>query len=165
MSLFLHPPIRNGRTWTYSIYTSCISGMIPLRDWATATESVLKLGLPWRMLRPQLISRTQYGMVNYQQWIRELSITEPKLQVLLFSLSLFPCCFKCWKEQDKLTPWIWNVWISWQVSDTSILDTMYKNHSNLETIFRIIDTDHSGGWAEWISMINCTYGLKSISDP
>lgn len=31
-----------------------------------------------------------------------------------------------------------------QISDNSILETMYKNHSNLETIFRIIDTDHSG---------------------
>ncbi|TKS84333.1 Serine/threonine-protein phosphatase with EF-hands 2 [Collichthys lucidus] len=57
-----------------------------------------------------LRQRTQYGMVDYQQWIRELSITEPKLEV----------------------------------SDNSILETMYKNHSNLETIFRIIDTDHSG---------------------
>ncbi|KAM6902772.1 serine/threonine-protein phosphatase with EF-hands 2 [Xenentodon cancila] len=86
------------------------AGVISLRHWASATESVLKLGLPWRMLRSQLVSRTPYGMVDYRQWIKQLSITEPKLEV----------------------------------SDTSILETMYKNHSNLETIFRIIDTDHSG---------------------
>ncbi|XP_044000002.1 serine/threonine-protein phosphatase with EF-hands 2-like isoform X2 [Gambusia affinis] len=86
------------------------TGVISLRHWATATERVLKLGLPWRVLRPQLINRAQHGMVDYQQWIRELSITEPKPEV----------------------------------SDTSIMETMYKNHSNLETIFRIIDTDHSG---------------------
>ncbi|KAE8284954.1 Serine/threonine-protein phosphatase with EF-hands 2 [Larimichthys crocea] len=86
------------------------TGKISLRNWASATEKVLNLGLPWRVLRPQLVNRTQYGMVDYQQWIRELSITEPKLEV----------------------------------SDNSILETMYKNHSNLETIFRIIDTDHSG---------------------
>ncbi|XP_038589601.1 serine/threonine-protein phosphatase with EF-hands 2-like isoform X2 [Micropterus salmoides] len=86
------------------------TGMISLRHWASATERVLNLGLPWRVLRPQLVSSTQYGMVDYQQWIRELSITEPKLEI----------------------------------SDNSILETMYKNHSNLETIFRIIDTDHSG---------------------
>ncbi|XP_047425841.1 serine/threonine-protein phosphatase with EF-hands 2-like isoform X2 [Mugil cephalus] len=86
------------------------TGMISLRNWASATESVLKLGLPWRVLRSQLVSSTGHSMVDYQQWIRELSITEPKLEV----------------------------------SDTSILETMYKNHSNLETIFRIIDTDHSG---------------------
>ncbi|KAI3361764.1 hypothetical protein L3Q82_002107 [Scortum barcoo] len=86
------------------------TGTISLSHWASATEKVLNLGLPWRVLRPQLVSGSQYGMVNYQQWIRELSITEPKLEI----------------------------------SDNSILETMYKNHSNLETIFRIIDTDHSG---------------------
>nr|XP_046231339.1 serine/threonine-protein phosphatase with EF-hands 2-like [Scatophagus argus] len=86
------------------------TGMISLSQWASATENVLKLGLPWRVLRPQLVSNTQCGMVDYQQWIRELSITEPKLEI----------------------------------SDNSILETMYKNHSNLETIFRIIDADHSG---------------------
>uniref|UniRef100_A0A665UG41 Serine/threonine-protein phosphatase n=1 Tax=Echeneis naucrates TaxID=173247 RepID=A0A665UG41_ECHNA len=84
------------------------TGMISLRHWASATESVLKLSLPWRVLRPQLVSSSQCGMVNYQQWIRELSITEPKLEVSLIS------------------------------------QTIYKNHSNLETVFRIIDTDHSG---------------------
>ncbi|XP_070780644.1 serine/threonine-protein phosphatase with EF-hands 2-like [Enoplosus armatus] len=86
------------------------TGMISLRHWASVTERVLNLGLPWRVLRSQLVSSTQDGMVDYQQWIRELSITEPKLEI----------------------------------SDDSILETMYKNHSNLETIFRIIDTDHSG---------------------
>ncbi|KAM9841649.1 serine/threonine-protein phosphatase with EF-hands 2 [Aulostomus maculatus] len=85
-------------------------GVISLSHWASATEKVLRLGLPWRVLRPQLVSSTQHGMVDYQQWIRELSVTEPKLEI----------------------------------SNTSILETMYKNHSNLETIFRIIDTDHSG---------------------
>ncbi|XP_029025921.1 serine/threonine-protein phosphatase with EF-hands 2-like isoform X2 [Betta splendens] len=86
------------------------TGTISLSHWASAAESVLQLGLPWRVLRSQLVGNTQHGAVDYQQWIRELSITEPQLQI----------------------------------SDTSILETMYKNHSNLETIFRIIDTDHSG---------------------
>uniref|UniRef100_A0A3P8UL11 Serine/threonine-protein phosphatase n=1 Tax=Cynoglossus semilaevis TaxID=244447 RepID=A0A3P8UL11_CYNSE len=85
-----------------SFHNVFVSGMVSLRDWASATESVLKLGLPWRVLRPQLVSSTCSGMVDYQQWIRELTITKPNLE------------------------------------------TMYKNHSNLETIFRIIDTDHSG---------------------
>ncbi|XP_034080047.1 serine/threonine-protein phosphatase with EF-hands 2-like [Gymnodraco acuticeps] len=85
-------------------------GMISVTHWASTTERVLNLGLPWRVLRPQLVSSTQHGMMDYQRWIKELSITEPKLEI----------------------------------SDNSILDTMYKNHSNLETIFRIIDTDHSG---------------------
>ncbi|XP_077354226.1 serine/threonine-protein phosphatase with EF-hands 2-like [Festucalex cinctus] len=86
------------------------TGLISARDWASATESVLKLGLPWRVLRPQLLSSTHHGMVEYQNWIRELSLTEPHQEI----------------------------------SDTSILEIMYKNHSSIETIFRIIDTDHSG---------------------
>ncbi|XP_070706385.1 serine/threonine-protein phosphatase with EF-hands 2-like [Pempheris klunzingeri] len=85
------------------------TGIISLRHWASATEQVLNLGLPWRVLRPQLVNNTRDGMVDYHQWLRELSITEPK-----------------------------------EISDNSILETIYKNHSNLETIFRIIDTDHSG---------------------
>uniref|UniRef100_A0A3B4FEN9 Serine/threonine-protein phosphatase n=1 Tax=Pundamilia nyererei TaxID=303518 RepID=A0A3B4FEN9_9CICH len=85
------------------------TGIISPSHWASATESVLKLGLPWRVLRPQLVSSTKNGMVDYQEWMKELSITEPKLEVTHF-----------------------------------LLETMYKNHSNLETIFRIIDTDHSG---------------------
>lgn len=60
-----------------------VSGTISLSNWASATESVLKLGLPWRVLRSQLVSNTQNGTVDYQQWIRELSITEPKLEVFL----------------------------------------------------------------------------------
>ncbi|KAK5901013.1 hypothetical protein CgunFtcFv8_025925 [Champsocephalus gunnari] len=49
----------------------------------STTERVLNLGLPWRVLRPQLVSSTQHGMMDYQQWIKELSITEPKLEASL----------------------------------------------------------------------------------
>lgn len=55
--------------------------MISLRDWASAMERVLKLGLPWRVLRSQLVGDTQQGMMDYRQWMREFSITEPKLEV------------------------------------------------------------------------------------
>ncbi|XP_061887241.1 serine/threonine-protein phosphatase with EF-hands 2-like isoform X3 [Entelurus aequoreus] len=105
--LFVH---KSDLTSVFQEFDPNNTGLISARDWASATESVLKLGVPWRVLRPQLVSITEQGMVDYQQWIRELSLTEPHLQI----------------------------------SDTSILEIMYKNHSNLETIFRIIDTDHSG---------------------
>ncbi|XP_054612238.1 serine/threonine-protein phosphatase with EF-hands 2-like isoform X2 [Dunckerocampus dactyliophorus] len=105
--LFVH---KSDLTSAFQAFDPNNTGLIAARDWATATECVLKLGLPWRVLRPQLVSSTKQGMVDYQQWIRQLSHTEPHLEI----------------------------------SDTSILETMYKNHSNLETIFRIIDTDHSG---------------------
>ncbi|KAM9820115.1 serine/threonine-protein phosphatase with EF-hands 2 [Neosynchiropus ocellatus] len=86
------------------------TGTISVGNWVRGIESVLKLCLPWRVLRSQLVSCTQQGLVNYPQWIGELSINEPKLEIC----------------------------------DTSILETLYKNHSNLEAIFRIIDTDQSG---------------------
>ncbi|KAK5852157.1 hypothetical protein PBY51_023650 [Eleginops maclovinus] len=105
--LFLH---RSDLISAFQKFDPNNKGTISLTHWASSTERVLNLGLPWRVLRPQLVSSTQHGMMDYQQWIKELSITEPKLEI----------------------------------SDNSILDTMYKNHSNLETIFRIIDTDHSG---------------------
>uniref|UniRef100_A0A8C4GSV8 Serine/threonine-protein phosphatase with EF-hands n=1 Tax=Dicentrarchus labrax TaxID=13489 RepID=A0A8C4GSV8_DICLA len=79
------------------------TGLISLSHWASVTEKVLNLGLPWRVLRPQLVSSTRV-------------------------------CFVCTFRSLSLT----------HISDNSILETMYKNHSNLETIFRIIDTDHSG---------------------
>uniref|UniRef100_A0A8C5D2V0 Serine/threonine-protein phosphatase n=1 Tax=Gadus morhua TaxID=8049 RepID=A0A8C5D2V0_GADMO len=83
------------------------TGVISLKHWASAMEGVLKLGLPWRVLRSQLGTSTQDGMLDYREWIQDLVFSEPKHEVL-------------------------------------ILETMYRNHSNLETIFRIIDTDHSG---------------------
>lgn len=129
---------------TEVLYISvCVSGMISLRHWASATERVLNLGLPWRVLRTQLVSSTKYGMVDYQQWIRELSITEPKLEVSLAQpLSL--CASVCFCLPSPPSDTQIGLSLPSQISDNSILETMYKNHSNLETIFRIIDTDHSG---------------------
>lgn len=107
--------------------------MISLRHWVSATEGVLNLGLPWRVLRPQLVSSTQSGVVDYQQWLQEFSITEPKLEVIeCKKISKFASC-----------AFIRHLLLL-QISDDSILETMYRNHCNLETIFRIIDTDHSG---------------------
>ncbi|XP_069579069.1 serine/threonine-protein phosphatase with EF-hands 2-like [Brachyistius frenatus] len=105
--LFVH---KSDLISAFRVFDPNNTGLIPLRHWASATETVLKLGLPWRVLRPQLVGSSRCGLVDYQNWIKELSIPESKLEI----------------------------------SDTSLLETMYKNHSNLETIFRIIDADHSG---------------------
>uniref|UniRef100_A0A6Q2Y6V0 Serine/threonine-protein phosphatase n=1 Tax=Esox lucius TaxID=8010 RepID=A0A6Q2Y6V0_ESOLU len=94
----------------FQVYDPEHKGRISLGNWASAMEAVLKLGLPWRMLRSQLVGETVDGMLDYQLWFRELSITEHKTEL----------------------------------SNANLLETMYKNHSNLETIFRIIDTDNSG---------------------
>lgn len=76
------------RDVSYWFKTQCISvsGMISLGHWASATERVLNLNLPWRVLRPQLVGSTQNGVVDYQQWIKEFSITESKLEVSFVQL-------------------------------------------------------------------------------
>ncbi|XP_023857231.2 serine/threonine-protein phosphatase with EF-hands 2 [Salvelinus sp. IW2-2015] len=57
------------------------TGQVSLNDWATAVESVLRLGLPWRMLRFQLATcKTPGGMLDYQEWFQELSIKEPQME-------------------------------------------------------------------------------------
>uniref|UniRef100_A0AAR2KFB7 Serine/threonine-protein phosphatase with EF-hands n=1 Tax=Pygocentrus nattereri TaxID=42514 RepID=A0AAR2KFB7_PYGNA len=100
-----------------------ISGVISMERWAVATETVLHLGLPWRVLRSQLLNS--------------------------FCLH------------------------SHQLAHTGLLETMYRHHSNLETIFRIIDTDHSGlisfeefrqTWKLLSSHLKMEISDKAISD-
>ncbi|XP_062410346.1 serine/threonine-protein phosphatase with EF-hands 2-like [Sardina pilchardus] len=86
------------------------TGLISLKDWAVAMETVLHLALPWRVLRSQLVSSTQDGMLDYHSWFKELAINQPNKEL----------------------------------AHTNVLETLYKHHSNLETIFRIIDSDNSG---------------------
>nr|KAF6388389.1 protein phosphatase with EF-hand domain 2 [Myotis myotis] len=86
------------------------TGLITLSDWAAAVESVLHLGLPWRMLRPQLVNSSTDNMLEYKSWLEDLA-----------------------KER-----------LSHENIQSSLLETLYRNRSNLETIFRIIDSDHSG---------------------
>uniref|UniRef100_A0A2K5ZRR9 Serine/threonine-protein phosphatase with EF-hands n=1 Tax=Mandrillus leucophaeus TaxID=9568 RepID=A0A2K5ZRR9_MANLE len=85
-------------------------GLITLSDWAAAVESALHLGLPWRMLRSQLVNSSADNMLEYKSWLKNLA-----------------------KEQ-----------LSHENIQSSLLETLYRNRSNLETIFRIIDSDHSG---------------------
>nr|XP_006198308.1 serine/threonine-protein phosphatase with EF-hands 2 [Vicugna pacos] len=86
------------------------TGLVTLSDWAAAVESVLHLGLPWRMLRPQLVNSSTDNMLEYKSWLENLA-------------------------KEKL---------SHENIQSSLLETLYRNRSNLETIFRIIDSDHSG---------------------
>uniref|UniRef100_A0A8V5G9L1 Serine/threonine-protein phosphatase with EF-hands n=1 Tax=Melopsittacus undulatus TaxID=13146 RepID=A0A8V5G9L1_MELUD len=94
----------------FKAYDTDNTGRITLSNWATAVESVLHLGLPWRMLRPQLVSSTADGMLEYKSWLDDLAMERRS------------------KEHIQ----------------TSLLEVIYRNRSNLETIFRIIDRDHSG---------------------
>ncbi|XP_036906850.1 serine/threonine-protein phosphatase with EF-hands 2 isoform X2 [Sturnira hondurensis] len=86
------------------------TGLIPLGEWAAAVESVLRLGLPWRVLRPQLVNSSAGNMLEYKSWLEDLAREQPSFKNI----------------------------------QSSLLETLYRNRSNLETIFRIIDSDHSG---------------------
>ncbi|KAF4802781.1 hypothetical protein TURU_022429 [Turdus rufiventris] len=94
----------------FKAYDRDNTGRISLSSWATAVESVLRLGLPWRMLRPQLVRSTKDGMLEYKSWLDDLAMEQ--------------------RSQEHI--------------QSSLLETIYRNRSNLETIFRIIDRDHSG---------------------
>ncbi|XP_063753529.1 serine/threonine-protein phosphatase with EF-hands 2 isoform X2 [Eleginops maclovinus] len=86
-------------------------GRVSLSDWATAVESVLRLGLPWRIMRSQLVTgRSADGSIDYYEWFNELAIKGA--------------------NADHI--------------DQSLLETLYRHRSTLETIFRIVDTDNSG---------------------
>ncbi|KAM9236964.1 LOW QUALITY PROTEIN: serine/threonine-protein phosphatase with EF-hands 2 [Leptosomus discolor] len=94
----------------FKAYDKDNTGRIALSNWATAVESVLHLGLPWRMLRPQLVPSTADGMLEYKSWLDDLAMEQ--------------------RSQEHI--------------QSSLLEVIYRNRSNLETIFRIIDRDHSG---------------------
>ncbi|XP_075193583.1 serine/threonine-protein phosphatase with EF-hands 2 [Anomaloglossus baeobatrachus] len=94
----------------FNRYDKNKSGYISLNDWATALESVLNLGLPWRMLRPQLVRNATDGLLRYKEWFDELAVYQPVRENL----------------------------------HSSLLEALYRNRSDLETIFRIIDSDSSG---------------------
>jgi len=58
------------------------SCLVCLNDWASAVESVTHLGLPWRMLRCQLVPcKTNGGMIDYHEWFDELAIKGPNADV------------------------------------------------------------------------------------
>ncbi|XP_010140333.1 PREDICTED: serine/threonine-protein phosphatase with EF-hands 2 [Buceros rhinoceros silvestris] len=94
----------------FKAYDKDDTGRITLSNWATAVESVLRLGLPWRMLRPQLVRSTADGLLEYKSWLDDLAMEQ--------------------RSQEHI--------------QSSLLEVIYRNRSNLETIFRIIDRDHSG---------------------
>ncbi|KAM9264733.1 serine/threonine-protein phosphatase with EF-hands 1 [Cariama cristata] len=53
------------------------TGRISVNDWAAAMESVLQLGLPWRMLRSQLAQMNPDGEVDFMSCFYDLKISQP----------------------------------------------------------------------------------------
>ena len=58
-------------------------GLIPLGEWAAAVESVLRLGLPWRVLRPQLVNSSAGNMLEYKSWLEDLAKEQPSFKVMV----------------------------------------------------------------------------------
>ncbi|XP_026110448.1 serine/threonine-protein phosphatase with EF-hands 2 [Carassius auratus] len=139
MQLFTH---KSALIHEFQEYDPQCTGVISVKHWAAAVEKVLRLGLPWRVLRSQLVtSSTQdgQGTLDYHHWVNQLSVIQP----------------------------------STEIANTSLLETLYKHHSNLESIFRMIDTDHSGlisfeefrqTWKLLSSHLQMDISDKAISD-
>ncbi|XP_042634399.1 serine/threonine-protein phosphatase with EF-hands 2 [Cyprinus carpio] len=137
MQLFAH---KSDLIHEFQEYDPQRTGVISVKHWAAAVEKVLRLGLPWRVLRSQLVtSSTQDGTLDYHDWVNQLSVIQPNTEV----------------------------------ANTSLLETLYKHHSNLESIFRMIDTDHSGlisfeefrqTWKLLSSHLQMDISDKAISD-
>ncbi|XP_067324667.1 serine/threonine-protein phosphatase with EF-hands 2 isoform X1 [Anolis sagrei] len=136
--IFAH---RSDLTTAFRRYDKKNTGLITLNEWANAVESVLQLGLPWRMLRPQLVLHLTNGKLEYKTWLKDI-VTEQRSAV-----------------QERL--------------QSSLLENIYRNLSSLETIFNIIDTDHSGlisleefhqTWKLFSAHMNIDISDESIND-
>lgn len=84
------------------------TGTITISEWCDTMESATGLTLPWRMLRPKLVTQlaSDPSRVRYITTFQENSVKRE--------------------------------------SDTTVVETLYRNKSSLEAIFRIIDKDNSG---------------------
>ncbi|XP_061220569.1 serine/threonine-protein phosphatase with EF-hands 1 isoform X2 [Neopsephotus bourkii] len=68
-------------TSAFAQYDLNSTGRISVHDWAAAMESVLQLGLPWRMLRSQLVQLTPDGEVDFMSCFYDLKISQPVKEV------------------------------------------------------------------------------------
>lgn len=61
----------------------CLSvpGCISVSEWALVVESVLRLDLPWRTLRPRLAQLAPDGRINYQSCFEDMGPGQPIAQV------------------------------------------------------------------------------------
>ncbi|XP_053923829.1 serine/threonine-protein phosphatase with EF-hands 1 isoform X2 [Cuculus canorus] len=72
---------RSELTSAFAEYDVNGTGKISVNDWAAAMESVLQLGLPWRMLRPQLAHANADGEVDFMSCFYDLKIDQPIKEV------------------------------------------------------------------------------------
>nr|XP_029721777.1 serine/threonine-protein phosphatase rdgC-like isoform X2 [Aedes albopictus] len=95
------------------------TGMLTVTKWCEAMEAATNLGLPWRMLRDKL------APVDNPTASSTTSGSEVKYLKTLHLLDTDS--FKCAQN-----------------GTASVAESLYKNKSSLEAIFRILDKDNSG---------------------
>lgn len=73
---FLHP------TLFLTLLLSCpFTGRISTNEWAQVVESVLRLDVPWRTLRPRLVRLASDGSVEYESCFENIGPGQPMPQV------------------------------------------------------------------------------------
>ncbi|KAF1434324.1 Serine/threonine-protein phosphatase with EF-hands 1, partial [Spheniscus mendiculus] len=72
---------RSELTSAFAQYDLNGTGKISINDWAAAMESVLRLELPWRMLRSQLAQMNADGEVDFMSCFYDLKIGQPIKEV------------------------------------------------------------------------------------
>ncbi|XP_058465833.1 serine/threonine-protein phosphatase rdgC [Malaya genurostris] len=95
------------------------SGTLTITKWCEAMEMATNLGLPWRMLKDKL------APVDISQTATTTTVTEVCYRKTLHLL-----------DTDSFK--------SAQNGTASVAESLYKNKSSLEAIFRILDKDNSG---------------------
>lgn len=70
-----------GPSLSLVIFCLAFIGRISTNEWAQAVESVLRLDLPWRTLRPRLVRLAADGNVEYESCFENIGPGQPMPQV------------------------------------------------------------------------------------
>lgn len=84
----------------FSFRSCSFTGRISTNEWAQVVESVLRLDLPWRTLRPHLVRLASDGNVEYESCFENIGPGQPMPQVLHLVTSVL------FKQKIKMTCFI-----------------------------------------------------------
>ncbi|GAB6019054.1 protein phosphatase, EF-hand calcium binding domain [Chamberlinius hualienensis] len=99
------------------------SGRISVNDWCNVMAKTVQLNLPWRMLKDRLVKTDEDNDVIYATTFEEFSLEHNKYS-------------------STGAGRVGGGTIAGNVG--GVMELLYKNKSNLETIFRLMDKDNSG---------------------
>ncbi|KAB1252466.1 Serine/threonine-protein phosphatase with EF-hands 1 [Camelus dromedarius] len=107
------------------------SGKLSMGQWAFSMENVLGLNLPWRSLSSHLVATDKDGNTDYMSSFQDIHIQKPV------------------KEASETQPWLKPGWSKTPFGrlirvQSTLIETVYRYRSDLQIIFNVIDSDHSG---------------------